>query len=247
MQMGNESIEKESLGQERKIQLNETFRLFETKGVIRDEDGLHSKLVLSCDEVPPFSLKARVRTVKNPTSLFWITPFDPRAGYQITEGDTSFQTRKEKVVDLIQKGGKDIADVAPLWLTFYSSGEDLERAGIATKRMRVWDGGSQEAPYFTAKTPEYYKFLESLRIKLSFPSGKIYESRPDKSAFQTNREILHLRFAYFYPTETGPLPTLSAHDTGTMPRHEGLEIFLPDNVEELSKIEASIFESRSGQ
>lgn len=247
MQMGNESIEKESLEQERNIQLDETFRPFETKGVIRDEEGLHSKLVLSCDEVPPFSLKARVRTVKNPTSLFGVTPFDPGVGYQITEGDTSFQTRKEKIIDLTQKGGKDIVDVAPLWLTFYSSGEDLERASIVTKRMRVWDGGSQEAPYFTAKNPEYYKFLESLRIKLSFPSGKIYESKPDKSAFQPNREMLNLRFAYFYPTETGPLPTLSTHDTGTMPRHEGLEIFLPDNVEELSKIEASIFESRSGQ
>jgi len=246
MQMGNESIEKESLGQERKIQLNETFRPFETKGVIRDEEGLHSKLVLSCDEVPPFSLKAQVQTVKNPTSLFGVTPFNPGAGYQITERDTSFQTRKEKVVDLTQKGGKDIADVAPLWLTFYSSGEALERAGIVTKRMRVWDGGSQEAPYFTAKTPEYYKFLKSLRIKLSFPSGNIYESKPAESAFQPNREILHLRFAYFYPTETGPLPYLSALDTGTLPRHEGLEIFLPDNVEKLSRIEASIFGSRSG-
>jgi hypothetical protein len=247
MQMGNEFIEKESLGQERKIQLNETFRPFKTRGVIRNEKGLHSKLVLSCDEIPPFSLEARVRIVKKPTSLFGITPFDPGAGYQITEGDTSFQTRKEKVIDLTQKGGKDIADVVSLWLTFYSSGEDLERAGIVTKRMRVWDGDRQEAPYFTAKNLEYYEILKSLRIKLFFPSGKIYESKPDESAFQTNREILHLRFAYFYPTETGPLPILSALDTGTMPRHKGLEIFLPDNVEELSKIEASIFESRSGQ
>ena len=246
MQMGNESIEEESLGQERKIQLNETFRPFETKGVIRDEEGLYSKLMLSCDEVPTFSLKARVRTVKNPTSLFGVTPFEPEAGYQITEEDTSFQTRKEKVVNLTQKGGKDIADVAPLWLTFYSSGEDFERAGIVTKRMRVWDGGILEAPYFTAKNPEYYKFLKSLRIKLSFPSGKIYESKPDESAFQPNREILHLRFAYFYPTETGPLAYLSVFDTGSLPSQEGLEIFLPDDIEKLRKIEASIFKSESG-
>ncbi len=243
---GYEINKSEASKQERGVQLADTFKLFETSYVERSEEGLRVNLLILTESIPPVPLEVYARRVEEATSLYGITPFDPEMGYQITKEDATFETRKKKVVELSEKGGKSITDVAPLWLTFNSSGEDLERAGFVTKRMRVWDGGILEAPFFTAKSQEYYDFLKSLRVKVSFPSGKVYESKPDGSCFQPKREILNLRFANFYPVEIGPLAILSAQDTGTIPRHEGLEVFLPDKTKDLSRIETSIIEGNSG-
>lgn len=233
---------------EETIFLDRSFLPFDPRFVVWSEDGFETNLILSTKTLPPFPLQARALLLHSPklasvieppksTSLSGITPFDPEVGYQITKEDTNPQARKEKVKLLRQQGGKDISDKVQLWLSFFTSAEELEKAGIVTRLMRDWD--REQVPYFVAKNSDYYNFLKSLRLNLSFPTGVVCESRPE--AFGAKNEIIHIEFMNFYPLDTGPLPSLGIFEGVMPPVFEGFEVLLPNDLEKLKQIEARVY------
>lgn len=161
--------------------------------------------------------------------LHGFTPFSPSGGYRVSQADFNLESRIKKIRRLRnykQYGGQEIDfNRNPLYIKVKTDSSALAEAELGT-----------EVLYSLLEDPKLVHLGERLRLQLFFPGG----------AFEAKGHILNgVEFQDFYPADLGPLAALSAEEIinrGLKPiieifdLHEGLDIFVPSNLNILQKI-----------
>lgn len=180
-----------------------------------------------------------LRTVEGNSNLrYTITPFNPSAGYQITEEDLKAETRfaKQKQPQFADGIYQD-QSLAPLWFYNKIHKWDLAKIGLA-----------EEYPTLVYRIKsEYLPLINRLRMQVFIPGSPSdvdpddpnfhpsasLEARPDP-LFINNGEI---DFRIFYPLETGPLPHSKYEPRKAQAIREGFNIHLPEDIDKLRQVE----------
>lgn len=152
-----------------------------------------------------------------------VTPFDLEKGYQITPEDYDQKKRGKKLEELRRKRLLLIEGENEFPLQFVVSVDEyLEQKGLVEVKY------SYQREFKNALDR---KFIERLRLQVSFPNWLRYESRPEKALLADEGCIA---FDHFYP-----LALTSTAEPGPLAGHGGgVEIMLPDSIVALNQIQA---------
>ncbi len=236
----------------RSILLGEEVPLFVTEntGVLQSPAArdlgvsqvFHSQVELKISDslIIPIGISAHASRSRVGNS---VTPFHPENGYPIDQRDFNLDERMQKRKELGKRLEENI-DIKkdPLHLAIEASLYRLNDLGINTKH----DFASYKFP------PEMLALFKRLRVQLVFPgsegtakpgdadyrSGSSFESK----IWNTSLIIGQISFKDFYPTDTGELA--AKEDTIyrlSFDPQEGLNLFVPSNLELLKKVKVKFF------
>jgi hypothetical protein len=215
------------------VYINKAFQIFkpertypELRGTNNQRVGYGSNVILEIDQDAgktkiPFRFYTQRGTASR-TNV--ITPFNPELGVNVDMRDLSKYLRKEKVLSL-----KDEDKEAPKDIFHPLAPGSLHVDGRTTEVMKNPETGEQELPKDSS--------LNSLRLVLKFPNGISLESSPEIPQIFKNR----MDFYKFYPTDFGKLAGMTTEEIIKEKNafFEGLFLFLPDDPQLLSQINAT--------
>lgn len=218
----------------REIELGKTFTFFEPKPQPWLEDPENAIVstggVLKIPGLPELNALTYQGNTSSEYFRFPFLPFDPLAGYTIDQRDGTIDERRAKLEEYIRNFREDLPDNPgggkeyPVWNFI---GLSISSRGLSDQTW-IRDG-------ITANPNR--DLLERLRVQLYFPDGQQYEAQSDRTIVG---DFVSMDFSYFYPLDTGPLPSDDEVTNGHMMGINGVP-----NAE-LKKIKGKLFEAKEG-
>lgn len=183
------------------IKLNQEFQPFNSKF----DEGI----ILKTDFLPDIKFVTSLGTPNQSFKYQVLAPFNPDAGYIITEDDFEIEKRRDKFL-------KQVDD-----LTRSETEGELCLGAYPEDNSFFPDNSGIEMPG--------KENMERLRLQLFFPNNLSFEGKPD--IYEC------IFFMGFYPLDTGELPKGRANAGGHF-LPDAFYLVLPDNINLLQQIRA---------